>query len=427
VSERPRHDADAGRATPSRASAVHWFKRWNSRPHGAAQGSIEPPVSAPTRLLILQPTPFCNIDCDYCYLPGRDQKHRMSIDTVRLAAVRLRDDGLAPQRLTVVWHAGEPLTLPVAYYDDAFATLAEVFGPQTRVDHAIQTNATLIDGDWCALFARHGVRVGVSIDGPADLHDAHRRTRSGRGTHAAALRGLQCLREHGIAAHAIAVVTRDTLARADDFYDFFVAQGIGEVGCNFDEAEGGHETSSLAGHEAAHAGFLRRLMQRSAAGGQRLVMRELAHAQRLIAQPLPRRHWGGRDWPDNAQVLPWAMVTVAWNGDFCTFSPELLGQPSPDFGDFVLGNVNTGGYIDSMATPAFQRLWQAVAAGVQACGDQCAYFDHCGGGAPVNKLYENGDIASAQTLYCRSMMQRPFDVVLEALEQRRASRAAVGR
>jgi uncharacterized protein len=423
----PSREKDGARsATVSQGSPVHWFKRFAGRPSPASFfGGPAAPSAPATRMLILQPTPFCNIDCDYCYLPGRDRKDRMSMATLRQAAMRLRDDGLAPARLTVVWHAGEPLTLPVAYYEEAFATLAAVFGAASQVDHAMQTNATLIDDPWCALFARHAVRVGVSIDGPADLHDAHRRTRSGRGTHAAALRGLQCLRGHGIAAHAIAVVTRATLTRADDFFDFFVAQGIGEVGCNFDEVEGGHAMSSLAGHEAGHRAFLRRLLQRGADSGQHLVVRELAHAQRLIAEPLPRQRWAGRDWPDNAQVLPWALVSVAWNGDFGTFSPELLGQPSAEFGDFVLGNVASGGFRDSMATDRFQRLWQAVAAGVRACSESCEYFEHCGGGAPVNKLYENGDLASTGTLYCRSMLQRPFDVVLEHLEQRRARREAV--
>jgi uncharacterized protein len=412
-------------ATPAKRAAassvaghpVRWLPRW-LRPEPAAA----PPVASSTRLLILQPTPLCNIDCDYCYLPQRDQAHRMSFDTVRLAARRLRDDGLAPARLTVVWHAGEPLTLPPAYYEEAFAVLAEALGPQTQAAHAVQTNATLVDDRWAAFLVRHAVRVGVSIDGPADLHDAHRRTRGGRGTHAAALRGLQCLRAHGIAPHAIAVVTRDTLARADEFFDFFAGQGIGQLGCNFDEAEGGHEASSLSGFEDAHAAFLRRLMQRSSEPGATLQVRELAHARRLIAGPLPRQHWAGRDWPDNAQVLPWALVNVAWNGDFGTFSPELLGQPSAGFGHFVLGNVADGGYVQSMSDPRFRRLWQSVAAGVQACERECAYFPHCGGGAPVNKLYENGDIASTLTLYCRSMMQRPFDVVLEHLEQRRAGR-----
>jgi uncharacterized protein len=64
-----------------------------------------------------------------------------------------------------------------------------------------------------------------------------------------------------------------------------------------------------------------------------------------------------------------------------------------------------------------------VAAGVEACERRCAYFGFCGGGAPANKWFENGDLASTETLYCRSMVQRPFDVVLECLEHERAALA----
>ena len=211
--------------------------------------------------------------------------------------------------------------------------------------------------------------VSASVStGRRELHDRHRRTRSGKGTHARVMHGLQQLREHDIAFHAIAVVTRDTLAQADAFFDFFLDHGIHDVGCNFDEAEGGHTRSSLAGSEAAHAAFLEQLMQRSIASDGRVVVRELASAWQLVAQPLPQYAWRGRHWPDNAQVMPLALISVAWNGDFCTFSPELLGQRSVEFGDFVLGNVADGGYVDGAAIPdAMQRLWSAVAAGVEAC------------------------------------------------------------
>ena len=163
-----------------------------------------------TRLLILQPTPFCNIDCDYCDLTGRASTARMSIATVKRAAERLRDDGLAGPELTVVWHAGEPLAMPLAFYDEAVVMLREVFGAACAVSHLIQTNATLIDDAWCALFERHAMRIGVSVDGPADLHTAHRRTRTGRGTHervlgwhGAAARAWHCVPRHrgGHAGH----------------------------------------------------------------------------------------------------------------------------------------------------------------------------------------------------------------------------------
>src|SRR5271157_4331855 len=73
----------------------------------------------PLDLLVLQPTPFCNIDCSYCYLPSRQSRERMSPAVLAAVFDRVFDSGLATRRFTVVWHAGEPLVLPVAYYERA--------------------------------------------------------------------------------------------------------------------------------------------------------------------------------------------------------------------------------------------------------------------------------------------------------------------
>ena len=398
--------------------------RWVARPRQVEtalrfdRDDFDPPVE--TRLLILQPTPFCNIDCDYCYLPHRSDRSRMSIETVRQAAERLRDDGLAGANLTVVWHAGEPLVAPPAFYEEAFGVLQAALGAHTRVSHSIQTNATLVDDAWCALFKRHAVRIGVSVDGPARLHDAHRRTRAGGGTHALVLRGMERLRAHGIGFHAIAVVTAQTLAEADAFVDFFLEQGVQELGCNFDEAEGAHPVSSLALHEQAHAAFLARLLIRAEQSGGRLRVRELSNAFRLIADASPTYRWRGRSWPDNPQVVPFALISIAANGDFSSFSPELLGQSSLDYQNFVLGNVSQQGFLAAAPTERFRRLWHDVLRGTEACRACCAHFDICGGGAPANKLYENADLSSTETLYCRSMVKRPFDLVLRHLERTHA-------
>ena len=300
--------------------SVAQIVRWIAQPRRVetalrfGREDFDPPVE--TRLLILQPTPFCNIDCDYCYLPHRSDRSRMSIETVQRAAERLRDDGLAGESLTVVWHAGEPLAAPRAFYEEAFGVLQQTLGARTLVSHSIQTNAILIDDDWCELFKRHAVRIGVSVDGPARLHDAHRRTRTGGGTHALVLRGMDRLRAHGIGFHVIAVVTAATLADADAFIDFFLEQGVQELGCNFDEAEGAHAVSSLAHREQAHGEFLARLLTRADRSGGRLRVRELANAYRLIADPSPTYRWGGRSWPENPQVVPFALISVAANGDF---------------------------------------------------------------------------------------------------------------
>ena len=130
------------------SSVVRWLPR---RPKFGTPASLErfdPTDFQPalqTRLLILQATPFCNIDCDYCYLPDRASTARMSVATARLAARRLREDGLLGDALSVVWHAGEPLAMPVSFYAEAIAAIEAEIGAHCQVTHSIQTNATLID------------------------------------------------------------------------------------------------------------------------------------------------------------------------------------------------------------------------------------------------------------------------------------------
>lgn len=411
-------------------TTVHWTDRRSGAQPAAPLGTgpsafrptdFQPPLR--TRLLVLQATPFCNIRCDYCYLPDRDDRSRMPLVVVQQAVQRLVDDGLLGDRLTVVWHAGEPLAMPPDFYDQAFETVRRIAGPGCAVTQAIQTNATLIDDAWCALFQRHAVQVGVSIDGPAFLHDRHRVTRHGRGSHAATMRGIARLRAHGIPFHTIAVVTADTLAHADRFADFFEALGVTELGCNFDEAEGAHARSSVQGHEAAHRAFLTRLFERATASQGRLKLREQTQTWRRLDPSLPRLRWHGIETPDNAQVLPFAIVNVGWQGDFGSFSPELLGLPSTEFGGFTLGNVLRDGFLASARGERFERLWSAIRSGTEACRQTCRYFDYCGGGAPVNKLFEHGSLASTDTLYCRSMVQRPIEVVLALAQARQQALA----
>src|SRR6267378_2297464 len=77
------------------------------------------------RLLVLQPTPFCNIDCSYCYLSDRKSVATMSLATLDLACRRVFESPHLDLQLEVAWHGGEPLTVPLAWYEEAIALMAE--------------------------------------------------------------------------------------------------------------------------------------------------------------------------------------------------------------------------------------------------------------------------------------------------------------
>src|SRR3954451_13280845 len=132
------------------------------------------------RLIVLQPTPYCNIDCDYCYLGNRDDRRLMASAVVDAIRDRLFSQ-LAPDAAPrIVWHAGEPTVVPVAWYEDAYRKLQPAVPPEATF--ALQTNGVSISPAWIDFLRRSRTEIGVSIDGPQRFHDARRKTRAGTAT-----------------------------------------------------------------------------------------------------------------------------------------------------------------------------------------------------------------------------------------------------
>jgi uncharacterized protein len=125
--------------------------------------------------------------------------------------------------------------------------------------------------------------------------------------------------------------------------------------------------------------------------------------------------------PQGHQTTPLGIISVDCRGNFSTFSPEMLGLSSPDYGDFAFGNVMTDSFDSILTKPKFRAVAHDIAAGIQRCRDTCDYFAYCGGGAPVNKYFENGSFDSTETMFCRLSKQAVLNVVLEKLERKIAS------
>lgn len=371
------------------------------------------------RLVVLQPTPFCNISCRYCYLPNRASKARMSLETVDRIFAAIFETGWAGANLDVVWHAGEPLVLPVAYYRAAFDAVARHAPDSVAVRQCFQTNGMLIDDAWCEFFKSAHANVGISIDGPEEIHNANRVTRMGRGTFAETLAGIRCLQKNGVPFYVISVITDASLARARDMFAFYDAEGIRNVCFNVDEIEGSNQLSTLAApeKEIAFGEFLRAFWNHVQASKEPYFVREVNEMIRRIVTPaevvIP-----------NDLVEPFSILNFDCEGNFTTFSPELLGQTDTRYGNFVLGNVWTGALHEAAESPVFKGLSSDVAAGVEQCRATCEYFAICGGGAPSNKLYENGRFDSTETLYCRLRTKAVAKLALEIVENSASSAEA---
>jgi uncharacterized protein len=366
-----------------------------------------------TRLLILQGTPFCNIACDYCYLPDRADRKRMPHDTVEAAADWIFRHQLPAPGMTVVWHCGEPLVLPPGWYEEAFARIGRAAARHgaTPPQHGIQTNAMLINDSWCELFMTHRVRIGVSLDGPIELHDARRKNRAGAGTHAQVMRGIARLQAERIPFNTICVLTRASLDQPRELIDFFADHGILDLAFNLEEVEGINTHSTLVSADIGPTfrEFYSGALHQAARRGVRL--RDLQLITGLLADPDFGSH------RHNDQNGPFRIVSVTADGNLHTYSPELAGFAHPQIGALAIGNVARNSLEDVLRHPAFSAQWHEVEAGIDACiASECLYFRLCRGGAPSNKLAEHGTFAAADTLFCQLSQKTTADAVLGALE-----------
>jgi uncharacterized protein len=363
-------------------------------------------------VVVVQPTPFCNIDCAYCYLPDRANPARISLETVNVLFEKVFASGWAAPELTVIWHAGEPLVMPVAFYRDAFATIARLCPVGIELSHSIQTNGMLITDDYCALFRDWHIKLGVSLDGPAAIHDARRRTRAGGGTFARTMAGIRRLQDKAVPFHVISVLGEASLDQPDALHDFYADAGIAHVCFNVEESEGAHASAlfDAADLDARFRAFLRRFWKRARAAGKIEFIREVDGMIGLVFRPDELNI-------HNHQVEPLGMLNVDWSGRVSTFSPELLGLRNAAYNDYIIGNILTDDLATIRADAGLARMAAEIGEGVAACARDCGYFSVCGGGAPVNKLTENGSFASTRTKYCSLTQIAAADLILHSLEQ----------
>ena len=369
----------------------------------------------PIGLVVVQSTSLCNLDCSYCYLPDRQKKRVFDLNLLPLLIQRILESPYAGPEFSLVWHAGEPLTLPTRWYDEATKILY-----QSLADHGalgldftqhVQTNATLINDSWCDCFRRNRIVAGSSVDGPEDIHDAHRRFRNGRGSHALAMKGIEALHRNDVPFHCISVLTEDAMEQPERMYRFFRDNGIYDVGFNVEEQEGIHTSSSMQGAamEAKYRDFLQTFWRLSEQDGYPVVLREFEQVISLIQ--------GHQRMTQNELNRPFSILSVDWQGNFSTFDPELLSVASDRYGTFNLGNLRDLSLEESTKTEQFQRLFSDMSQGVHSCQEGCEYFGLCGGGNGSNKFWEHGSLAASETNACRFGTKIPVQVLLERFEE----------
>jgi len=340
------------------------------------------------------------------------------------SSVTIPDD--SDDLVKISWHASEPMLAGMDFYEKSLAVFKKYQG-KSRFRFNIQTNATVVNQEWCDFFNKHDFEIGLSVDGPEFIHDQYRKDWKGKGSFSRVMKGINCLRDNNIPLHGLVVVTDYALDYPDEIYAFFKDNDFKHVGFNLEELEAFNQASSMV--NLADAGnirhsqlasrfthFFSRLYDLWEKDGYLFHIREF---EEVIDKIRYIKTTDFSDHPLRSSLVAFSNITITKDGNVSTFAPEMAGGTSEEPNKFVIGNVlNIKSFDELEKHENYLNLRNAIFKGIENCAKECSYFDLCGGGCPSNKFYENGRLDSTETMMCIFMRQIMADVVIGKLSRR---------
>jgi uncharacterized protein len=198
--------------------------------------------------IVIKPTYACNFSCRYCYLSGKTKTTNslLDIELAKDILLQIKECFLKnpEDRLTFMWHGGEPLLWGIKNYRDIFAFMEKEFAGYVY-KNSMQTNLSLIDEDYIDLFLKYKVHVSFSLDGPKELHDSQRINHAGRGTFDVVMEKLALCKNRNLHMGCIAVAGKKHIGKMSELHQFMCTNNInfrlnpmleaGEARNNFDD------------------------------------------------------------------------------------------------------------------------------------------------------------------------------------------------
>jgi uncharacterized protein len=375
-------------------------------------------LAAETRLVVIQPSSFCNIDCRYCYVPERSNRAVIQDTVLEDILTKVFQSRRVPDGFTLVWHNGEPLALGRNFFQRALSIIRRV-NPGKSFKHAIQTNATLIDDRWADFLAESNICPSVSIDGPRYVHDVNRVTRRGTGTLDDTLRGIQCLRRRGIPLVALAVVSLTSLPFGKEIFNFLFELGFESIGLIVEEPWGANSNSSLDTHnrqaiDEAFEQFIEDFFHAWFPNRHQVTVREFSEVGQSLISLKHKRQAVSR-FQDSS---PGTVLSFDRLGNITTFSPQMIAGTQDESSKFIVANISDVPDLEHIGVAQKHiELFEAIERGIDMCRHECGYFDLCGGGSPASKFYEHGRFDCTETRDCRFTKQKVTQLLLNQMRQ----------
>ena len=328
---------------------------------------------------------ICNLDCHYCYYLEKEhlypegESFRMPNEILEEYIVQ-HIDASPETTIRFSWHGGEPTVLGLDYFREIVALQRKHQPHDQRVVNGVQTNGTLLDEDWCRFFAKEGFTVGLSLDGPPEMHDRYRVTKDQKPTHERTMKGYELLQRHGVNTDILCVVNAHNVRSPLRIYRF------------------------LKQINAQHISFLPLVEpQPDAQGGGSPIS-------------VPAEAWGRflctifDEWRDKdigrvrVQIFEEAART-AFNQEhsLCIFRPTCGDIPVVEHnGDFYscdhfvdvehrLGNITETPLVELLESPAQRAFGEAKSEALPHYCQKCGVRSMCNGECPKNRFLRTLD------------------------------------
>jgi uncharacterized protein len=362
---------------------------------------------------------ICNLDCDYCYylkkerLYPKGESFRMPDDILEEYIVQ-HMDASPDQVINFSWHGGEPTILGLAYFRKIVALQRKHKPPNRGISNGMQTNGTLLDEEWCRFLAEERFSVGLSLDGPREMHDRYRFTKGRKPTHKQAVRGYKLLRRHDVPCDILCVVNDHNVQYPAQVYRFFKqikAQYVGFLPLveRQPETEGGVSPRTVP--PEAYGTFLCTIYDE-------WLSQDIGRVKVQLFEEVARSALGHEHTLCIFQKTCGDVPVIEHNGDFYSCDHFVDDEHR-------LGNILETPFVELLESPEQRAFGEAKLESLPRFCQTCEVLTMCNGGCPKDRFLRTPDGEAGLNYLCAGYKRffnhcRPFVRELAAQWRRRS-------
>lgn len=386
-----------------------------------------PPTAPPAFNVMLKPRgAICNLDCAYCYYLSKERlypgsRFRMSSELLETCTGQYIEAQRVPE-VTFAWQGGEPTLMGLDFFRLAVEFQQEYCRPGVRIHNVLQTNGITLDDEWCRFFRKHNFLIGISLDGPRDLHDVYRVDKGGKPTFDHVMAGVALLKQHGVDFNILATVHAANADHPLEVYRFL----RDEVGASFIQfipiVELDNDTGFQEGDKVA---------ERSVAGRQygafliaifdEWVRRDVGRVFVQIFDVALTAWLGQRPGLCIFEETCGTALVMEHNGDF--YSCDHFVEPRHE-----LGNIQEISLVEMVGSEQQRQFGLTKRDMLPRYCRECQVRFICNGGCPKNRILRTPDGQPGLNYLCEgykaffTRIDRPMQIMAAELQVGRPQR-----